>query len=155
MQLYLLRHADADTVAPSDDQRFLSEKGMMQASRVARYCDAHEIRPRYILTSPLRRAHQTANEVAGHLKSELVAARWLACGATPAGILERLDEYKTAPSVMLVGHEPDLSSLAGFLLGSPRYGCIHVRKATLLSIELPELVAGRGRLEFSIPARLM
>jgi phosphohistidine phosphatase SixA len=35
MHLYLLRHADADTVAPSDDLRFLSEKGMMQANRVA------------------------------------------------------------------------------------------------------------------------
>ncbi len=155
MQLYLLRHADADTQAESDDQRFLSEKGMIQSSRVARFCDAHDIRPRYVLSSPLRRAHQTATEVASHLKSELITVRWLACGATPEVILEQLDEYKLAPSVMIVGHEPDLSNFAGALLASNTHGSIHVRKASLISIDLPQLVLGFGRLEFSIPVKLM
>ena len=155
MQLYLLRHADADTQAESDDQRFLSEKGMIQASRVARFCDAHDIRPSFVLSSPIRRAHQTATEVANHLKSELVTVRWLACGATPEVILEQLDEYKTAPSVMIVGHEPDFSNLAGALLGSSIYGAIHVRKASLILIDIPQLTAGYGRLEFSIPVKLM
>ena len=91
MLLYLLRHADAETVAPTDDQRFLSEKGMVQANRIARFCDAHDVRPSIILSSPLRRAHQTAVEIAGHLKAELVPVRWLACGALPEGVLERLN----------------------------------------------------------------
>ncbi len=155
MQLYLLRHADADTQAESDDQRFLSEKGMIQASRVARFCDAHDIRPNFVLSSPIRRAHQTATEVANHLKSELVTVRWLACGATPEVILEQLDEYKMAPSVMIVGHEPDFSNLAGALLGSSIYGSVHVRKASLILIDVPQLTTGYGRLEFSIPVKLM
>jgi phosphohistidine phosphatase len=155
MQLYLLRHANADTTAETDDQRFLSEKGMQQASRVARFCDAHEIRPGKILTSPIRRAHQTAAEVSGHLKSELITARWLACGATATGIMERLDEYKSEPSLMLVGHEPDLSNFIGFLIGSKVYGSVHVRKSTLVLVDLPDLVSGCGRLEFSIPVRMM
>lgn len=152
MQLYLLRHADAETVAPTDDQRFLSEKGMMQAARIARFCDAHEIRPSVILSSPLRRAHQTAQEVAGHLKATVITVRWLACGARPAGTLERLDEYKTSPSVMLVGHEPDLSELVSFLINA-QHGSVHIRKGSLTLIDLRELKAGCGRLEFSIPAR--
>lgn len=155
MHLYLLRHADAETEAPTDDQRFLSEKGMMQASRVARFCDAHEIRPKFILTSPLRRAHQTASEVAGLLGSELVTVRWLSCGATPNGILERLDEYKDSPAVMLVGHEPDFSTLIGALVGSTVHGSIHVRKASLTMIDLPALGPGFGRLEFMVPVKLM
>lgn len=155
MHLYLLRHADADTVAPSDDLRFLSEKGMMQANRVARFCDAHNIHPQHILSSPLRRAHQTAAEVASLLKSELVTVRWLACGATPEVILERLDEYKAAASVMLVGHEPDFSVLAAKLIGARPHGSIHIRKASLTLIDIPELIAGTGRLEFSIPVKLM
>ncbi len=154
MLLYLLRHADAETVAPTDDQRFLSEKGMVQTSRIARFCDAHDVRPGIILTSPLRRAHQTAVEVAGHLKAELVPVRWLACGALPEGVLERLDEYKSMPSVMLVGHEPDLSALAGFLIGS-LYASIHVRKASLTCIDMRELKRGYGRMEFSIPVKMM
>ena len=155
MQLYLLRHADAETVAESDEQRFLSEKGMLQSQRVARFCDAHQIRPEFVLSSPVRRAHQTASEVATHLNTKLVTVRWLACGATPANTMERLDEYKTAQSVMLVGHEPDLSQLAGALIGTVTYGSIHVRKATLTLIDLPKLALGYGRLEFSIPVKLM
>lgn len=155
MQLYLLRHADADTVAESDDQRFLSEKGMLQSKRIARFCDAHEIRPSIVLSSPIRRAHQTATEVATHLNVEMVTVRWLACGALPANTIERLDEYKTAPSVMLVGHEPDLSQLAGALIGATTYGSIHVRKAALMLIDLSRLALGYGRLEFSIPVKLM
>jgi phosphohistidine phosphatase len=155
MELFLLRHADADTVAETDDQRFLSEKGIQQANRVARFCDAHEIRPEIILASPLRRAHQTAAEVAGHLKSEFVTVRWLACGAMPDDVLERLDEYKDAKSVMIVGHEPDLSQLAGALVGAAAYGAFHIRKASLTLISLQRLSKGYGRLEFSIPVKLM
>lgn len=154
MQLYLLRHADAETVAETDDQRFLSEKGMMQAARIARFCGAHEIKPSVFLSSPLRRAHQTAVEVAGHLKAEVITARWLACGARPEDTVERLDEYKTFPSVMLVGHEPDLSSLVCYLINA-QHGAIHIRKGSLTLIDLPQLKAGAGRLEFSIPAKLL
>ena len=56
MLLYLLRHADADTPAPSDDARPLSEKGIDQAKKVARFCEAHDMQLSLILTSPLRRA---------------------------------------------------------------------------------------------------
>ena len=36
MQLFMLRHADAATVAATDDARRLSEKGIDQARKVAR-----------------------------------------------------------------------------------------------------------------------
>ena len=36
MLLYLLRHADANTLAETDDARFLSDKGLAQARKVAR-----------------------------------------------------------------------------------------------------------------------
>ncbi len=155
MYLYLLRHADADTPAECDEQRFLSEKGMMQANRVARFCDAHNIHPQHILSSPLRRTHQTAAAVAALLKSELVAVRWLACGATPETILERLDEYKTSATVMLVGHEPDMGIFISRLIGSRPLDSIRIRKASLTLVEIPDLTSGNGRLEFSIPVKLM
>ena len=64
MQLYLLRHADADTKAATDDARTLSEKGAEQALRVADFCNARGLKPDAILSSPLPRAHQTAKAVA-------------------------------------------------------------------------------------------
>ena len=61
MLLYLLRHAEAVPRNGSDDAaRELTEKGIAQAKKVGRFCQSHDILPALILTSPLRRAEQTA-----------------------------------------------------------------------------------------------
>jgi phosphohistidine phosphatase len=155
VQLYLLRHADADTVAPSDDERFLSEKGMAQVQRVARFCEAREIRPELILTSPLRRAHQTATVVSEVVRAELRTVQWLASGAEPKVATRELQEFRNLPSVMIVGHEPDFSSLAAYLIGAARSENIRIRKASLSLITIMEFQAAGARLEFSIPVKLL
>ncbi len=154
MQLYLLRHADADTVAAHDDDRHLSDKGIAQTQRAARFCEAHEVVPKLILTSPIRRAHQTAKLVAEHLRVEMKIVRWLACGAQPSAVLEELQKYDEHKSVMLVGHEPDFSHITAHLIGAGK-DAVHVRKCSLTSIEIHEFTGGGGRLDFSIPPKLM
>ena len=155
MQLYLLRHADADTVAPSDDERFLSEKGMMQAQRVARFCEAHDFRPDFILTSPLRRAHQTAAVVADKLGAKLRTVNWLSAGTAPETVVHELKEYRGHAAVMLVGHEPDFSHLAAYLVGAHEAGNIRIRKASLTQFIVMDFTAAGSRLEFSIPVKLL
>jgi phosphohistidine phosphatase len=155
MLLYLLRHADADTVAPSDEARILSEKGQAQAKKVARYCEAHDMQLSLVLSSPVRRAHETAQIVSSTLRSELVVAPWLACGMHPHQALEELRAYRSQSSVMLVGHEPDFSQLIAHLLGMPTNNAIHVRKASLTLIDLEIFRAGAATLLFSLPCKLM
>lgn len=155
MRLYLLRHADADTPAPTDDERALSEKGGRQAMEVGRFCAAHEMKPDVILTSPLRRARQTARPVADRLAVELETVPWLACGAAPAAVLGELAARKNLSAVMLVGHEPDLGRLVAHLLGAKGGDAVHIRKASLTSLEIGTFRAGGGRLEFSVPVSLM
>jgi phosphohistidine phosphatase len=155
MLLYILRHADADTIAPSDDERFLSEKGVTQSQRIARFCDAHDLKPDVILTSPLRRAHQTAKLIADVLHTELKAVRWLSSGAQPSVILRELKENSNFHSAMLVGHEPDLSQFVAHLVGAPKSENIRVRKATLTHLVIQEFAPGGARLEFLVPARLV
>lgn len=154
MKLFLLRHADADTEAATDAERHLSGKGEDQARRVGEFCKRHGFVPDAILTSPLRRTRQTARAVAVALGREVEVVPWLSCGATPEGTLRQLTARKFS-SVMLVGHEPDTSALAGFLMGAEGIGVIHVRKASLTLLEVVALLQGGGRLEFSIPVRLM
>ena len=154
MHLYILRHADADTEAATDSARTLSEKGEEQALKVAQFCRAHGIQPGVIFASPLIRAQQTAKPVAKELRVEVTTARWLACGAKPDGILAELAAVENVPAVMLVGHEPDLGNLIAHLLGAER-GSIHVRKASLTLVEVLLPRKGGGRLEFSMPVRLM
>jgi phosphohistidine phosphatase len=154
MQLYLLRHADADTVATHDDDRALSDKGIAQSQRAARFCEAHDVLPELVLTSPIRRAHQTAKIVAEHLRVEMKIMRWLACGAEPVKMLQELADFSGYKSVMLVGHEPDFSHLAAHLIGA-KGDALHLRKCSLSSVEVFEFAEHGGRLEFSIPPRLM
>jgi len=155
MLLYLLRHADADTPAPSDGARPLSEKGLDQAKKVARFCEAHDMQLSLILTSPLRRAHETAKPMAAALRAELIVAPWLSSGMHPQAALEELRAYRTQTSVMLVGHEPDFSQLAAHLLGLPTNNAINVRKASLMLLELDVFRAGAATLQFSLPCKLM
>ena len=154
MQLLLLRHADAVTSAPSDDLRTLSDKGRAQAKRIGRFCLEHELKPDLILTSPFRRAEETARLVASELECEPTVAGFLAPGMSPTTAFEALQAYMRLDSVMLVGHEPDLSMLASRLLDLVDSSAIRFRKATLAGIELPTLRAGGGELDFLIPAKM-
>jgi len=155
MLLYLLRHADADTNAESDDARCLSEKGLAQAKKVARFCETNKIEPALILSSPLRRAHETALVVSAHLRAELVVEPWLASGMNPERALEELRGHRKHESVMIVGHEPDFSRFAAHALGLPGEDRITLRKASLTLIELENFRPGAARLDFSLPCRLM
>ena len=155
MELYLLRHADADTFAETDEARPLSEKGESQAKKVARFCKQHGLDKVRLLTSPVLRAHQTAEFVAAHLRVELAVAPWLACGMRPQTALDLLQEYAAEKAVMLVGHEPDFSGLAAHLLGMPSGAQIEIRKASLTRLTVQSLEKGGARLDFCVPCRLM
>jgi phosphohistidine phosphatase len=155
MELYLLRHANADTEAAHDDDRALSEKGRGQAAKVAKFCREHDLQPDVLLSSPIRRAQETAEIVAETLGVEMKIARWLACGLEPAKALTHLRELQTHERVMLVGHEPDFSELAAHLLGLPDGVQIRIRKASLTRIDLAALTPGTGCLQYSIPCRYL
>jgi phosphohistidine phosphatase len=155
MDLFLLRHADANTTAATDDARPLSEKGISQARRVGRFCKDHDLRPELIITSPVQRAAETAEIVAEILKGELMTEQWLACGMQPETAMEELRGFERFGSVMIVGHQPDFSLLAAHLLGLRDNEQIAIRKASLTQFELGAFVFGGARLCFSLPCRLM
>jgi len=155
MDLFLLRHADADTEALTDEGRTLSEKGANQTRKVAQFCETHMLKPEIIVTSPVRRAHETAQIMADLLHADLHEGRWLACGMRAEMALDELRGYQKFQRVMLVGHEPDFSLFATHLLGLGDRSRIRIRKASLTQIELPAFAPGAGILQFSIPSRLM
>jgi len=155
MKLYLLRHADAETEAPTDDERPISERGRQQSKRVAAFCERRNLKPDIILTSPLRRAQQTAKIVADGLAIELKTVPWLASGAAADRVLVELNARRKLSSVMLVGHEPDFGLLVAHLLGIGKGAGVRLRKASLSLLELTAFRGGGAHLEWSIPARLM
>jgi phosphohistidine phosphatase len=126
------------------------------ADKVGRFCVRFGLIPDIILSSPVVRAEQTAQAVSKRLDGrEIVVERWIACGMTPQTCLDSLGAYAKFEHVMLVGHEPDFGETMAALVGLPDSIHLHVRKASLTAIDLPRLRAGSGRLEFTVPVRLM
>lgn len=129
MKLYLLRHGIAEDAAPGqrDADRALTEDGIRKMRKAARGMRAVIPRLDRVLTSPLKRALQTAGIVAEAFSLEPEPCEDLALGGDPGAALQGL-----AGAVLLVGHEPGLSVLAG---GGP--GRIEFRKGALARIDLP------------------
>jgi phosphohistidine phosphatase len=157
MLIYLLRHAEAEMLAASDEARRLTPKGDEQALRVGKFCQRQGIEPAVILSSPVTRALQTAKLVAKSLPEvELIEAPWAACGMDPWKAMEELEAYRKFPAVMLVGHQPDLGALTAVLLGMTDVHNLRVRKALLVAIDAAAgLRTGAGTLQFFLPVRLM
>ena len=143
MYIYLLRHAIAVERGPvhePNDDRPLSKKGVKRFLKVARGIAALLDKIDVILTSPLKRAHETAIITAKHcgIPHKVVITEHLLPGCIHNTIIPLLRKNKGKKHVMLVGHEPDLSRLASNLLGSSR-SVIEFKKGALCCIELPSL----------------
>jgi len=108
-----------------DAQRALTPKGRARMEAIARALRIVKAHPDLILTSPLRRAQETAAILARGLGNvELSELSQLAeNGAHPSDLSRLLASYQAVTELMVVGHQPSLGKLASFLLcGSPD-GC--------------------------------
>ncbi|MBI4586452.1 MAG: phosphohistidine phosphatase SixA [Planctomycetes bacterium] len=157
MDLYLLRHAEAypreASDCPADRERPLIEKGEKEARRAAEAMARLEIDFELILSSPYRRARQTAEIVANILKrgSRLKFSDWLRAEEGDNGKLieEIAAKYALSGSILLVGHEPNLSRLISVLLSGNDRLPLHLRKAGLCRLNIEELKHGQcARLEW-------
>ena len=141
MQLYFLRHGEADWPGwtKPDDERPLTDFGKKEVRQVAKFLNRLKVKPDLVVTSPLPRALQTAEVAAEQLKTKLRQDEALEPGF---GISELSIVLKRHPSkaLMLVGHEPDFSSVISALTG----GFIKMSKAGVALIDIdPETEKGR------------
>ncbi|MGC1479804.1 MAG: histidine phosphatase family protein [Chthoniobacterales bacterium] len=156
MQLFFLRHAEAEDVAPSDSARRLTKKGELQSKVVGEFCVRAGNVPDLIVTSPLARAERTArifSETAGGV--DVVVERWMASGMSADEFFDGLGAYRSTERVMVVGHEPDLSEAISAAIGSSTGAAVQVRKASLTVVNLRTIRPGGGRIDFCLPVRLM
>ena len=119
------------------------------------FCKRRGIKPNLVLTSPFKRAVQTAQLVAAPLGLMPQTAGFLASGMDPENALMELGTYKQFASVMIVGHQPDLGLLATSLLGLQSDETLPVGKASLICLEVSRLAPGGASLHFFLPIQLM
>lgn len=136
MILYFLRHGAAEERAPggSDRDRRLTTDGEAQLRAAASIWRRIQLRPDVIISSPFPRAMRTAELVVEGLGLDQgpIADERLAPGASWSSFAQALAEHPADRRVMLVGHEPDLSSAVELLSGA---ASVRMRKAALACLE--------------------
>jgi phosphohistidine phosphatase len=115
MYLYLVQHAEAVT-EEIDPSRGLSEKGMDDIKGISRYISGMNMIVHEIFHSGKKRALQTAQVLATHLKIEhkVTEADGLSPMDEPEIWLSKINDINK--NVMLVGHMPHMAKLASLLL---------------------------------------
>src|SRR5881275_2483942 len=116
MKLYFLRHGEADwpNWKEPDDERPVTKRGKREMRDVAKFLARLKVRPTLIVTSPLPRASQTAEIAADYLKAKLREDESLAPGFGMSELRTVLKRHRSKV-LMLVGHEPDFTSVIGGL----------------------------------------
>jgi phosphohistidine phosphatase len=138
MEIYLLRHGIAEDAAPgmADADRALTSAGRQKLRRVLTRARAAKVEPDVILSSPYRRALETAAvavEALGY-SGKVVQTGALTPDANPHETWEEIRARKTETSLLLASHEPLMSALLAFLLNTPAL-VVDFKKAALARVD--------------------
>jgi phosphohistidine phosphatase len=142
MIIYFLRHASAGermSNPKKDEKRPLDKAGIEQCGFVGRALTALDVQVDVILSSPLKRAAQTASLVGNEMgyEGKLQLTDALRAEASFTDFRKLLDKYAKYESVMVVGHNPNLSEFLGRAISEN--GCeamIDLKKAGVARVEL-------------------
>ena len=163
MDLYVLRHGLAEDRGSAeysnDGERPLTAKGVRRMVRQVRGLRSMGLSIDVIISSPLLRAAQTAEIVHEGLQvpGRLVTSNALAPGGSSSQLVSHLvTGYSSTDDVMVVGHEPYLSSLISVLTTGDPEPVVRLRKGGLCKLRLPAPRYSRcGWIEWSMTPRQM
>ena len=158
-ELYLVRHGLAEERGdawPDDTKRPLTDEGISRMRKAARGLARLGVSVEVVLTSPLVRARQTAEILAGALdpRPSLVNVDSLAPDGAYASVIADLEKHARKTRLALVGHEPMIGELAARLLGSRHP--IEFKKGAVCRIDIDDLPpAGPGDLRWMLTPKIM
>ena len=144
MEIYILRHGIAED-APAgqpDSERSLTSDGRKKLRSVLRVAASAGVAPSLVLSSPYKRALQTAQLAVEILEyqGELLRTKALEPSSAPKAVWDEIRVHKDEPRILLAGHEPLFSRLTAYLLGSPNLQ-VDFKKGAIACIELERFPA--------------
>jgi phosphohistidine phosphatase len=159
MELYLLRHGIAEDAPPTgrDADRALVPEGKRKLREILKAAAKAGVKPDLILSSPYKRAQETALIAAKELgyEHEILASNSLVPNAHPQELWEEVRVHRSSPRLLIASHEPLLSAAAAFLLNAPGL-MIDFKKGALMRIDLEGFTAQpRGILKWYLISRLV
>lgn len=143
-KLYIIRHAQAEDLGNTrmvrDFERELTSKGIMQSARLGKFLATESVKIDLLLSSPAKRALQTAKVLGEQLKydEEKILLDENLYGDGPKGYLNAINKIGDQhQSVAIFGHNPDISFFAEYLTREDIGGSM--KKATLIELAFTDL----------------
>jgi phosphohistidine phosphatase len=155
MKIYFLRHgvaAEPEDWKGSDYDRPLTGDGRERMAQEAKALRKLGLKLDAILTSPLVRAKETADIVARELRMPSKEDERLGGDFDVSSLGAILQGCADLKALMLVGHEPSMSSVIGRLIGVAR---MDLKKGGLACVELPDASTMTGELLSLIPPKVL
>src|SRR2546425_12254718 len=142
MIIYFLRHANAGERVNNpkkDEKRALDQIGIEQCGNVGRALAALDTRVEVIVSSPLKRATQTASLVGNEMgyEGKLQIETGLRPEATFSDFRKLVEKYARQEAIMVVGHNPNLSQFLGAIISDS--GCeasVELKKGAVAKVEM-------------------
>lgn len=155
MDVILIRHGKAGNRDPNswpdDDDRPLTAEGQAEHRAVTRAAKKMGVKFDFLVTSPLRRAKETADILASVYRwpEEPQVAAELGHGYSVGAVVKLLAKFPPTSRVALVGHEPDFSALATALIGGKTGLGLQIKKSGIAGIRFEgPAESGAGTLLF-------
>jgi phosphohistidine phosphatase len=135
MKIIIIRHAIAEDrtvfakISKDDTLRPLTEKGIKRIQQSRQGLKKLEPKAEYILSSTLVRAIQTADQIAEcYPDATRQSIPQLNPGSDPAKLTSLLSDLPPESTVLLVGHEPDLSELISWYTNGSHFSFLQLKR---------------------------
>jgi phosphohistidine phosphatase len=141
MILFLMRHANAGTIRENpvlDAKRGLIKEGKEQCMLMAHVLNALKAPVDVIVSSPLKRAMQTAQLVGTELgyDSKVEISSALGLNASYADFQDLLAKYADREGILVVGHNPNLFQFLGRMVTGNGGAAIRMRKGSIARVDM-------------------
>jgi len=142
-----------------DSERPLTSEGRRKMRKAAKGLKRLNLGIDWILTSPYRRAYDTAGIVGKALKKQkkIKTVNELAANKNPENLVRYLvQNYSSDATLLLVGHEPYLTRLISMWVGAAAPLALDFKKGGLCKLVMETVRFGRcATLEWWIPPKLL
>ncbi|WP_428606780.1 SixA phosphatase family protein [Sedimenticola sp.] len=145
MKIIIIRHAIAEDrtafakTCSDDNLRPLTEKGIKRVEQSRQGLKRVEPLADYIFSSTLQRSIQTADLI-GELYPAATrrAIPQLDPGSDPAKLTRLLAELPPQSTVLLIGHEPDLSELISWYTNGSHFNFLQLKRGAACLLQFKE-----------------
>ena len=157
MEIYLMQHGEA-YAKDKDPERSLTLKGEEQIHLSAQALKKMDVKFNLIISSPKKRARQTAEIVAaemGYPQDGIEVTETLEPTVPAKDALSYLAAYSDKSRIFLAGHLPSLGEIASTFVCDRSHVSFHFEMGGVARIDVEELKAHNGELRwFLTPSQL-